>query len=143
MIKPKPTMERAMKIVSDKIEEAADTLRRLPDRERTLLAKSERGQTWPLMLHQACEHAAYEGLKARRPPPSAKQIDRMNEVLDWLLELARVDRDYFKVVWLICARRKKPAEVARIVGVTRATVYKRHRAGLTILVVSIVPAISL
>jgi hypothetical protein len=140
MIKPKPTMERAMEIIADRIEEAADTLRRMPDRERALLAKSERGQTWPLMLHQACEHAAYEGLKVRRPPPTAKHIDRMNEVLDWLLELAKIDSGYFKVVWLLFAKRRTPTEVARIVGVTRETVYVRRRAALTLLVVQIVPS---
>lgn len=132
------SMDEARKVIAERIEEAAETLRRMPDRERDLLRKGERGQSWPVMLHQACEHAAYQGLKTRLPPPSAARITRMNQVLDWLLELARIERKYFTAVWLTCAERRGPSEVGRTLGADRKTVSKYVKAGLTLLVVRIV-----
>lgn len=136
---PRTDMDRARDVIADRIEEAAETLRRMPDRERSLLRKSERGQEWPLMLHQATEHAAYEGIKIRLPPPSAARITRMDEALDWLLDLARDEPDYFKPVWLICAERKSLARSAYILGFDKRTVLKRKTAGLTYIVVSAMP----
>ncbi len=121
-------LKAAMAEIGARIEEAADVLKRLPDRERAYL--HDRGQQWPLMLRRVWEDAPKEKVTLRRPPPTAKQIDRMNEVLDWLLALAKQQRDYFRAVWLCCAERKKPAEVARIIGIHRATVYVWRDNGL-------------
>jgi len=106
--------------ISDRVEEAWDTLKRLPDRERGLLIA--RGQQWPVMLYTAAEHAAWKPMRSRRPPPTSRQIDRMHEVLGWLLELAKQNTDFFKAVWLCCAERKKPAEAAKVIGCHRETV---------------------
>lgn len=135
-------MAHAHAIISDRIEEAAETLRRMPDKERSILRRSERGQTWPLMLHQATEHAAYEGIKVRLPPPSAARITRMHEVLDWLLDLARMEPTFFKPVWLICAERREIGKVARILGIDPKTVHRRKRAGLTLIAVAIRPRLA-
>lgn len=105
--------------IAERIEEAWDTLKRLPDRDKALLMKE--AATWPTMLHTAAEHAAWKPMKVKRPPPTAKQIDRMHEVLDWLLALAKQERDFCKAVWLCCAERKKPAEAAKILGCHRQT----------------------
>ena len=134
-------MEYWREEIAECIHAAAQTLRRMPDRERRLLHNSERGQAWPAMLHQACEHAAYKDAKLRLPPPNARQIDEMNKVLDWLFELALIDTGYFKVVWLTCAEKRGMSEVARIVGLHRGTVRAHRQAALTLLMVKIAPAI--
>jgi hypothetical protein len=108
-------------VIHERVEEAWDTLRRMPDRERDLLLRSERGHQWPPMLYTAAEHAAWKPVKMRRPPPTGRQIDRMHEVLDWLLVLAKQERKFFKAVWLMCAERKKVSESARILGCDRET----------------------
>lgn len=141
-IEPRSAMDRAHDLIANRIEEAAETLRRMPDKERGILRRSERGQSWPLMLHQATEHAAYEGIKVRLPPPSAARITRMNEVLDWLLDLARMEPSFFKPVWLICAERRPVGKVARILGIDRKTVHRRKLAGLTLIAVAIQPRLA-
>jgi hypothetical protein len=94
----------------------------MPDREKNALLHGERGQSWPVMVHTAAEHAAWAPQPMRRPPPSHRQISRMNEVLDWLLVLAKQDRRFFKAVWLMCAERKGPGKAAKFLAVHRETV---------------------
>jgi hypothetical protein len=131
MGKSKDTDAAAKRVeIAERIEEAWDVLKRMPDRERAMLLQAERGQAWPLMVYSADEHAAWLPVPAKRPPPSTKQVTRMEEVLDWLLVLAKQDRKYFKTVWLFCALRKKPAEVAKIIGCHRETATVWRDAGL-------------
>lgn len=130
-------LERARSIVAGRVEEAFDVLRRMPDRERSMLAKGERGREWPVMLHQAFEHAAHQGIKIRLPPPSAAQITRMHEVLAWMLELAIREPGYAKVVYLVHGKRFGTMRVARIVGIDKKTVARWLAAGLTLVVVDI------
>jgi hypothetical protein len=105
----------------ERIEEGWGVLKRLPDKERNALRNAERGSAWPMIVHSADEHAAWEKVPARRPPPGAAQISRMDEVLEWLLVLAKQDRKYFKAVILFCGYRKGPAEVAKLLGCHRET----------------------
>jgi hypothetical protein len=120
-------MTRAAELLSaraiawNRVEEAWGVLRRMPDRERQQLAKGERGQKWPAMIYSAAEHAAWMKAKTRLPPPSPEQIDKMNEVIDWLVALAKQDRNFGKAVWLCCALRMKPAEAGRLLGCHRDT----------------------
>lgn len=107
--------------MAERVEEAWDVLKRIPDRERNLLLNSERGQSWPTMVHSAAEHAAWKPGQVRRPPPTAKQLDRMDEVIDWLTALGRQERDFAKAVWLCCALHRKPAEAAKLLGCHRDT----------------------
>jgi hypothetical protein len=107
--------------IAERIEEGWNTLKRLPDRERNALRNAERGSAWPMIVHTADEHAAWEKVPMRRPPPGAAQISRMDEVLDWLLVLAKQDRKFVKAVILFCGYKKKPAEVAKLLGCHRET----------------------
>jgi hypothetical protein len=116
--------------IAERIEDAAATLRRMPDKEKSMLLNGERGQAWPVMLHTAAEHAAWAPRPVRRPPATSQQIDRMDEALDWLLVLARQKRDYFRAVWLMCAERKKSGEAAKILGCNRDTARIWCDAGL-------------
>jgi len=58
--------------IAELVDEGWDTLKRLPDRERSVLIKGERGQQWPPMLRSAAEHAAWKASKIRRPPPTSR-----------------------------------------------------------------------
>jgi hypothetical protein len=107
--------------VSERIEEAWDVLKRMPDKEMAQLRQAESGQVWPLIVYTADEHAAWAKVPVKRPPPNAAQVSRMEEVLDWLSALAKQDRKYCRVVWLFCALHKKPNEVSRILGCHRET----------------------
>jgi DNA-directed RNA polymerase specialized sigma24 family protein len=118
----KQEMAAARAEITELIEEGWETLRRMPDRERDLLLRGERGQQWPQMVHSAAEHAAWKPMRSRRPPPTAKQIDRMHEVMDLLLALAKQDRDFAKAVWLCCAMRRRTGEAAKLLGAHRDTV---------------------
>lgn len=112
----------ARRQIWERIEEAADTLRRMPDAERQALQRAEAGQQWPLMLHTAADHAAWEKVPMRRPRPSAAQISRMEEVMtDWLVALAKQDAKFVKAVWLFCGLRRGPGKVAAILGCDRKT----------------------
>lgn len=116
--------------VEERIHEAWDVLRRMPDRERALLRNAERGSAWPLIVHSADEHAAWAKEPARRPPPSAAQITRLDEVLDWLLVLAKQERKFFNAVWLFCALNKGAIDAAKVLGCHRETATVWRDAGL-------------
>ncbi len=76
-------------LVEERLAEAADTLRRLPE------AKVQgHASTWPPYI-QECWSA--EDVTLRRPPPSAAAITRMDEALPWLRLLDPTDA---RIVWL-------------------------------------------
>ena len=76
-------------LVEERLAEAADTLRRLPDTR-----VQGHASTWPLYVQEAL---GTEEVTLRRPPPSAAAITRMDEALPWLRHL---DPDDAKIVWL-------------------------------------------
>ena len=79
-------------LVEERIVEAADTLKRLPE-ERV------RGyfSTWPTVIRDYWEAFGREDVRLRRGPPSAAAIDRMDEALAWL---AWLDPAEARIVWL-------------------------------------------
>ena len=76
-------------LVEERLAEAADTLRRLPETR-----VQGHASTWPPYV-QECWEAG--DVTLRRPPPSAAAITRMDEALPWLRHL---DPDDAKIVWL-------------------------------------------
>lgn len=116
--------------IAERIEEAWDVLKRMPDKERAMLMQAERGHAWPLIVYTADEHAAWLPRPVSRPPPSTRQVTRMEEVLDWLSVLAKQDRKFCRAVWLFCAFQKKPNTVAKIMGCHRETATVWRDAGL-------------
>lgn len=106
-------------IVADRIREAAETLKRLPDhhpgkRYRCAL---------PTPVRNPNEAYGYTPLEAPLGPPAASAIDRMDEViLDWMKWL---ESDEIKIIWSWVL-----GVPARIVGgrlgVHRSTVHRRR-----------------
>lgn len=108
--------------IADRIQEAWGVLRRMPDRERQALQRAESGQSWPMIIHTAAEHAAWEKRPFQRPRPSAAEITRMEEVMtDWLVALSKQERKFVNAVWLFCALGKRSGEVKKILGCDRET----------------------
>ena len=78
-------------LVEARIEEAADTLRRLPE-ERVQTARS----SWPPIIREFHDAYGAEPARLRLGPPPAAAIDRMDQTLEWLRWLEPGD---VKLVW--------------------------------------------
>jgi hypothetical protein len=78
--------------VEERLAEAADILRRLPESRA-----QGHASTWPPYVREYWESYGVAEVKLRRPPPSAAAITRMDEALPWLTWLDPVDA---RIVWL-------------------------------------------
>jgi hypothetical protein len=111
--------------------EAADTLRRLPDRERGWLTGASRAH-WPDYLQAAAPELARERPNARVKPPPARAgaIDRLDTVLPWLPQAggARPHRDIAILFGLACGLRV--STLRRRFGCGRRTVYDIRDRGI-------------
>ncbi len=104
------------KMVAVYLEEAADTLRRLPP-------VKVRGyvSAWPPVLRDFWEAYGREEVQVRPGPPSAKAIDQMDRTLLWLRWL---DRDESRLVWRRACRRPWKA-ITYEFGCDRTTAWRR------------------
>jgi hypothetical protein len=115
--------------------EAAETLRRLPNRERGWLTAASRAH-WPDYVRNAAEEFAGGGQRrgevasARPAPASAEAIDRMDAVLLWLPQAGGADprRDVAILFGLACGLRV--AVLRRRFGCGRRTVYDVRDRGI-------------
>jgi len=112
------------------LQEAGDTLKRLPDRERGWLTAATRAH-WPDYLREAAGAAPdSQGTRPRPAPASAAAIDRLDTVLDWL-SLAgggKPRRDIAVLLGLACGL--KVAVLRRQFGCGRRTIYDIRDRGL-------------
>ncbi len=108
--------------IEDRFEEAAYTLRRLPERDRP------RGYSsyWPAVVHDAKHAYGYTPEAPMRVIPSAAAITRMEECLDWLL---LVDPEDARIVWLR-AEGARWRQVCIRAGCVRSTAWRRWAAAL-------------
>lgn len=97
------------------LEEAADTLRRLP-RVRVQGYVT----AWPPIVHDYWEAFGWDETEARLGPPSAKAIDRMDCSLLWLRWLEREDQ---RIVWDRANGRPWKA-IAHDYGIDRSTAWR-------------------
>jgi len=88
--------------VEERLIEARDTLKRLPDRERSRLYNSQRC-AWPDVVRdwadvwgEAVSAGKFRDMEPRSGAPSGAAIDRMDESLPWLGWLEQKIR---QVVW--------------------------------------------
>ena len=79
------------KMVAVYLEEAADTLRRLPDRRVGGYVSA-----WPEIVRNYWEAFGWHDAEVRPIPPSPRAIDQMDETLRWLCWL---EPDQARLVW--------------------------------------------
>lgn len=115
-------------MVKARLQEAAATLKRLkvsrhdfPDSQVTW---------WPDVVRAASEAYGYDKTHTARSAPSPGAIDRMEEVLGWLLWL---DNGYQKLVWAR-AERITWRQLETADGRSRETLRKEHDAALAVIV---------
>ena len=112
------------KLVEARVEEAADTLRRLPE-ERARTARS----TWPPIIRDFWDMYGAEPARLRLGPPPAAAIDRMDQTLEWLRWL---EPDDARIVWLrACGVRWKA--ICWRLGSDRQSLWRRWVAALTLI----------
>lgn len=117
----------------DRIGAARECLRRLPDMDARFMGYAM--LSWPGMLAERHIDYPNERTRIRMPPPNAAAITRMEEAMDWLMWLGKLDRDAAKTVWLCCGIGLQSSRVAKIMGAHRDTVRRwRHRGLLAIVV---------
>lgn len=106
-------------IIADRLEEAAQTLRRLP-------RENVRGyfSTWPPIVRDAC--AAQASDPVRLGPPAPDAIDRMDACLGWLHLL---EADEMRLVWLRAERVRWKA-IAHRFGMNRSTLWRHWSCAL-------------
>jgi hypothetical protein len=79
-------------MVEERLEEAANTLRRLPP-----IKVQGYFSTWPQIVHDSDDKRDWEVLAIRLGPPSAQAIDRLDETLIWYRWLTKTES---RLVWL-------------------------------------------
>lgn len=104
------------KMVAVYLEEAADTLRRLPETH----VQGYRSN-WPEIIRDFWEAFGWEEVRTRRGPPSPAAIDRMDVVLPWLRWL---ERDEARLVWLRANGRPWKL-ITREFAIDRTTAWRR------------------
>lgn len=108
--------------IEDRFEEAALTLRRLPEKDRPRGFHS----AWPEIVRDPKQAYGYDAGKPMRVVPSAAAITRMEECFDWLLWL---DPEDARIVWLR-AENMRWKQICIRAGVARSTAWRRWVAAL-------------
>lgn len=116
--------------IEDRFEEAARTLRRLPNPPGS--GARGYGRSWPEYVHEAKHAYGYEEARMR-VVPSAAEIQRMEEAIDWLKLIGGDDpqaaADNRRIVWMR-AEGQRWRQVCVHVGCVRSTAWRRWAAAL-------------
>lgn len=116
--------------IEDRFEEAARTLRRLPNPPGS--GARGYGSSWPEYVHEARHAYGYEQARMR-VIPSAAEIQRMDEAIDWLKlvggENDQAAADNRRIVWMR-AEGQRWRQVCIQVGCVRSTAWRRWTAAL-------------
>lgn len=116
-------MEFTARIIEDRMEEAALTLRRLPNPPGS--GPKGFGQSWPEYVHEAKHAYGYHETRMR-VIPSAAEIQRMEECIDWLRFIGPEEA---RIVWLR-AEGWRWRQVCIQAGCVRQTAWRRWVAAL-------------
>jgi len=110
--------------VEDRLNEAADVLKRLPD-------QNVRGYftVWPEISRSFADLVGAPPGTMRLPRPPAAAISRMEETLTWLRFLEPEDG---KLVWMRAEGHRWKAVCWRF-GISRATAHRRWQYGLSVI----------
>jgi len=109
--------------IEDRFEEAAMTLRRLPNPPGS--GPKGYGSGWPDYVQEAKHAYGYNEIRMR-VVPSAGEIARMEEALEWL---ALVDPDDARIIWMR-AEGYRWRHVCIQAGCVRQTAWRRWVAAL-------------
>ena len=112
-----------VKMVADRLEEAAETMKRLP---MTGLKPAGHISSWPPILREFYEAYGWNDLQIRLGPPTPDAIDRMDEVMGWLRWLEPND---VRLLWLR-AERVPWKLIQQRFGMARSTVSAKWKAAL-------------
>lgn len=116
--------------IEDRLEEAALTLRRLPNPPGS--GARGHGSSWPEYVHEAKHAYGYEEARMR-VVPNAREISRMEEALEWLMliegRLTDSAIDDRRIVWMR-AEGYRWRQICRAVGCARPTAWRRWSAAL-------------
>ena len=116
--------------IEERLEEAALTLKRLPN-PPTSGARGY-GRSWPEYVHEAKYAYGYEPARMR-VVPNAREIQRMEEALEWLAliggESEQHAADNRRIVWMR-AEGHRWQTICRHVGCVRSTAWRRWSASL-------------
>ncbi len=112
-----------VKMVADRLEEAANTLRRLPV---TGLKPKGYGRSWPDVISDAVGACDCDGPVIRFGPPPADAITRMDQAMEWLRWL---EPDQVRLVWLRASRTPWKM-IMRGFGISRSTASTRWNAAI-------------
>ena len=109
------------KMVEERMEEAADTLRRLPETK-------VRGffSTWPAIVRDYWEAYGWHEIRYRPAPPAPAAIDRMDAAMVWLGWLPADDA---RLVWARACGLPWKAITWKL-GVSRTTAWRYWAAAL-------------
>jgi hypothetical protein len=119
-----PEMQWTPRLVEERLVEAADVLKQLPEpRVQGYFS------LWPKILYDFSDLVGQEPGRTRRPPPSPQAISRMEETLDWTKGLDPVDS---KIVWLR-ASGKRWKSICWEVGLTRAAAHQHWLYALCVI----------
>jgi hypothetical protein len=116
-------MEFTPRTVEDRMEEAARTLRRLPNPPGS--GPKGYGQSWPEYVQDA-KHAYGYNEKRMRVIPNPGEIQRMEECVAWLRFISPEDA---RIVWLR-AENLRWRQVCIQAGCVRQTAWRRWVASL-------------
>lgn len=105
-------------MVEDRLEEAATTLKHLPDPPGS--GARGVGSSWPDYVREAWHAYGYHAARMRIVP-SAAEITRMEECLTWMAWLSPDDA---RIVWHR-AEGKRWREIGRQVGLSRSGCWRR------------------
>jgi hypothetical protein len=111
-------------LVEDRLEEAADVLKRLPEQK-----VQGYFNVWPDMVQSFADKVGQMPVPMRRPPPSAASISRMDETMMWV---GYLDVEDARLVW---ARAEKAPwkEICWGFGIARATAFRRWQYGIAVI----------
>jgi hypothetical protein len=115
-------MSLSVSEIEERLEEAAWTLRRLPEKDRP----RGYGSSWPPIVRDAKHAYGYTPAAPMRVVPIAAAITRMEECFDWLM---MIDPEDARIVWLR-AENVRWKQIWIRAGVVRSTAWRRWVAAL-------------
>lgn len=112
-------------LVAERLVEAAETMKRLPQ-----VRVQGYYNSWPTILREFSDRVGEAPQRLRPPPPSPAAITRMEEALSWLRWLAADDA---RLVWMRAEGARWRAICQRF-GIARATANRRLEYALCVIV---------